>query len=362
MNILLLAPEIFTTDSGIPRILRLYLKACCAIAEKRGEHVNFVALNDSMVDTTELKPYSSPALDKWSVCSGDKVRFIRESLRLSKEADLIVCGHVAQLPVAWLARCFKRTLRYTLVAHGIEVWRPFSFWERRALKGAEKIYCISEFTRGEILRRVNLDESRLVVLPNALDPSLELSTASPAKPVEIPVILTVARLSRSDRYKGIDHLIEAMPAILRAEPAAKLRIVGRGDDRNRLYMRARELKVAGAVEFVGFVSDEKLREEFDRCRLFALPSEKEGFGLVYVEAMAHARPCLGARAGGTPEVITSETGVLVTYGDIPGLAAAVMSALTRSWSEAALLERARHFSYSQFQSRLAALLPGGPGS
>ena len=358
MRILLLAPEIFTTDSGIPRILRLYLKACCALAAQRNGRVNFVALNDSMVDTTELKTCSGTTLQEWSVCSGDKLRFVRESLRLGKESDFIICGHVAQLPVAWLARCFNRRLRYALVAHGIEVWRPFSFWERRALKGAERIFCISAFTRAEILKRISLDATRLVVLPNALDPLLALAAQTPVPRTESPIILTVARLARSDRYKGVDDLIEAMPEILRAEPAAKLRVVGRGDDRNRLYQRARELKVAGAVEFAGFVSDQSLREEFDRCRLFALPSEKEGFGLVYIEAMAHGRPCLGARAGGTPEVITDETGVLVPYGDVHAIAVAAVDALRRPWSEAALLARADHFSYSHFESRLASLLPG----
>ncbi|MDB6170447.1 MAG: hypothetical protein JWM88_3311, partial [Verrucomicrobia bacterium] len=352
-----LAPELLTTDSGIPRILRLNLKALCALMDPSGGRVSFLELNDSVVDTTDLKQCSGPSLAEWSVCSGDKVRFVREALRLSKGTDLIVCGHVAQLRVAWVTRFFRRRLRYVLVAHGIEVWRPFSFFTRQALRGADRIFCISEFTRGEILRRIKLDPDRLVVLPNALDPQLEPKPGAPAPPAEVPVILTVARLASADRYKGIDHLIAAMPEILKAEPRAKLRIVGRGDDQTRLYQLARGLKLAGAVEFAGFVADDQLRGEFDRCRLFALPSEKEGFGLVYLEAMAHGRPCLGARAGGTPEVITPESGLLVRYGDVPGIAAAAVESLRRPWDEAAIRARARHFSYPQFQARLAALLP-----
>ncbi|MBS0662235.1 MAG: glycosyltransferase family 4 protein [Verrucomicrobia bacterium] len=356
MRILLLAPELFTTDSGIPRMLRLYLKALCDLAGERGGQVDFVALNDVVVDTTELRPYSGPAFRRWSVCGRDKVRFIRESLRLGREADLIVCGHVGQLPVAWLARLLHRRIRYVLVAHGIEVWRPFTFWQRRALAGAERILCVSEFTRGELRRRTGLDAERFVVVPNALDPQL----APPAPPAPLPaepVILAVARLARSDAYKGIDHLIAAMPAIRAAEPRARLRIVGRGDDRDRLYQLARQLKVLEAVEFAGFVPNEQLHGEFERCRLFALPSQREGFGLVYVEAMAHGRPCLGARDGGTTEVITPETGVLVTYGDAPALAAAAVAALRRAWAPEPILARAEHFSYSQFRTRLASLLP-----
>jgi glycosyltransferase involved in cell wall biosynthesis len=357
VNVLLLAPELLTTDSGIPRILRLYLKALCELAAKRGGRVSFLALNGSVVDTVDLKRNSGPALQHWSVCSGSKVRFMREALRMSRSADVIICGHIAQLPVAWLARRMRPSLRYILVAHGIEVWRRFSVLEKLALLGAERVFCVSEFTRQEILRRVSVDPARLVVVPNALDPLLEPKAKGTVPRVAAPLILTVSRLSASDRYKGIDHLIEAMPAILRGEPKARLRIVGRGDDQTRLYELARSLRVATSVEFAGFVTDDKLQSEFDRCRLFALPSEKEGFGLVYVEAMAHGRPCLGARAGGTPEVITSETGVLVAPGDVAAIASAALAALQRDWDESAMLERARHFSYSQFRARLASLFP-----
>ena len=99
---------------------------------------------------------------------------------------------------------------------------------------------------------------------------------------------------------------------------------------------------------------------FARCRLFALPSLKEGFGLVYLEAMAHGRPCLGARAAATPEFVTETTGILVEAGNVPAIAAGLLEGLQRPWSEAAILERARHFSYQVFRERLAELLPLSP--
>src|SRR5450756_1074127 len=118
-----------------------------------------------------------------------------------------------------------------------------------------------------------------------------------------------------------------MPAIRAAVPGTTLRIVGRGDDLPRLRSLRNQLGVADAVEFLGFINDKRLAAELRSCRLFALPSKKEGFGLVFIEAMAHGRPCLGARAGGIPEVITEDTGVLVDYGDVPGIAAAASAAL-----------------------------------
>ena len=108
--------------------------------------------------------------------------------------------------------------------------------------------------------------------------------------------------------------------------------------------------------FAGYVGDSELHGEFARCRMFALPSQKEGFGLVYLEAMAHGRPCLGARSGGTPEVITPEAGVLVEYGDVPGIAAAIVAALGRAWPVGPVVGRSREFSYLRFKERLGSLL------
>ncbi len=356
MNTLLLAPELFTTDSGIPRMLRLYLKALCEIAGEKSE-VRFVSLNDATIEPSQLNFYSGPTLKKWSVCNRGKLKFIRETLRLSRGTQLIICGHVAQLPVAWLASWLRPGLRTILIAHGIEVWRPFTFWERLALRNAHRILCVSDFTRREILKHVEIDETRVVVLPNALDPALEHKSDTAVPGDSSPVILTVSRLTSSDRYKGIDHLIAAMPAILQARPETKLRIVGRGDDMPRLQNLARENKVDEAVEFVGFVSDEQLRTEFAQCTCFALPSQKEGFGLVYLEAMTAGKPCLAANAGGAPEVITPHSGIIVPYGDVPGIGDACIQIMAKKWDPRAIQTCAEEFSYSRFKDRLTDLLP-----
>jgi len=357
MNTLLLAPELFTTDSGIPRILRLYLKALCDLAGEN-DHVRFISLNDTSVDSADLRPYSNQhALDQWQTCNRDKRHFVRTALRLSADTKLIICGHVAQLPVAWLASWLRPGLRYSLVAHGIEVWRPFTFLQRRALKGAWRVFCVSAFTRAELLKNVRLDPARVVVLPNALDPELTPDGIdSVAITTSQPVILTVSRLSSADRYKGIDHLIEAMPAILQAAPGTKLRIVGRGDDRPRLQQLVRDHHVETAVEFAGYVDDRQLRHEFARCTVFALPSQKEGFGLVYLEAMAYGKPCVAANAGGAPEVITPASGLLVPYGDRAALATACGTALTTHWDAETIRACARQFSYPVFREHLNRLI------
>jgi glycosyltransferase involved in cell wall biosynthesis len=351
---LLLTPDLFSTDGGISRMLRLYLKALCEISGESDE-VRLLSLNDHLLDSTDLRRYTSGRLAEWEVCSRNKVKFCEAALRLGMRSNRIVCGHVAQLPLAWAACRFSRRKAYFLVAHGIEVWRPFSVLERRALLGADLILCVSEFTRRQLLDHCPVPPERTAVLHNALDPFMEPQAPAPAAGGP-PVILVVSRLSATESYKGIDHLIEAMPAVRAAVPDARLRIVGRGDALPSLQELARRRNLGEAVSFAGYVSDSELHGEFARCRMFALPSQKEGFGLVYLEAMANGRPCLGARSGGTPEVITPEAGVLVEFGDVPGIAAAIVAALGRPWPVGPLLERSREFSYLRFKERLGSLI------
>jgi glycosyltransferase involved in cell wall biosynthesis len=354
VNTLLLAPEIFTGDGGITRILRLYLRALCEIAGDAGT-VRLLSLNDAAVDPGMLARYSDHRLAEVRVCDRSRVRYIAAAFRMSAGCDRIVCGHVGQLPVAWAVSRLRPRIRTYLVAHGIEVWRPFSALERRAIRSASRVLCVSAYSRDRLLENCPMPPERAAVLPNALDPSLE--SAHPAEPPPgPPVILSVSRLSVADGYKGIGHLIEAMPALLVQVPGTRLRIVGRGDALPAMRALAERTGVGPSVDFLGFVPDERLQEEFAGCRLFALPSEREGFGLVYLEAMAHGRPCLGARAGGTPEVITEDSGVLVEYGNVPALAAALAGVLRRDWSIGPILERARRFSYGAFRGGLASLL------
>lgn len=350
----LLAPEIFSSEGGIPRILQLYLKALCDRADTNRE-IALVALNDTEIAGAELQRRVDGKLAASRACSRSKMRFVRDALELARGADTIVCGHIRQLPVAWLARRMNPRLRYYLVAHGIEVWRHFNLVERQALRGAERIFCVSEYTRGELLKHSAISPDRTVVVHNALDPYFAIDAGRPLAACP-PTILVVTRVTYADRYKGVQHMIEAMPGIRKAIPAAKLRIVGRGDDVPRLQRLVRQLNLDDAVQFAGYIEDAKLADEMRSCRLFALPSRKEGFGLVFLEAMAHGRPCLGAAAGGIPEVITDATGVLVPYGDVAAIASAAVDALRRNWDQQAIVARARQFSFANFTDRLTAQL------
>jgi len=354
MNTLLLLPALFATDGGIERILRLYVRAAGELT-REGGRVELIVLNDADIPAERLAPFATPALAAPITCGRHKLAFVWHTLRRARRSHRIICGHINLLRPALLARRFAPSAEVWLIAHGIEVWRPFSASEQRALVATDRILCVSDYTRRQLAANCpGLRADRLLVQPNALDPRFEAGPTA-ATAVERGLILAISRLVAAESYKGIDHLIAALPAIRAAVPAARLRIVGDGDDRPRLEALAAGSGVADVVEFTGRVSDDALQQHLASCELFALPSRGEGFGLVYLEALAHGKPCIAADAGGAPEVIDAASGALVPYGNVPALARACSVALQSIWDPASLRARAAGFSYEVFRRRLAVI-------
>src|SRR5580698_3466506 len=101
MKYLLMTPELFATEGGIARILRLYLKGLCELSAD-GDTVSLLSLNDRVGDSTDLRRYSNGRFQEWQVCSRRKLEFVKATFRMGMNSDVIVCGHIGQLPVAWL--------------------------------------------------------------------------------------------------------------------------------------------------------------------------------------------------------------------------------------------------------------------
>jgi phosphatidylinositol alpha-1,6-mannosyltransferase len=154
-------------------------------------------------------------------------------------------------------------------------------------------------------------------------------------------ILTVGRLVER---KGLDMVIRVLGRVRRAVGPVQYLIVGRGPDEGRLRALAREAKCEDAVRFIGYVPSEDLPAFYAASDVFAMPSRAlsrrdgvEGFGIVYLEAAAAAKPVVGGRSGGVPEVVRDGvTGRLVDPTDGDELAEVLIS-LLRDRVEAARL-------------------------
>jgi glycosyltransferase involved in cell wall biosynthesis len=150
---------------------------------------------------------------------------------------------------------------------------------------------------------------------------------------QTPVILTVGRLESSERYKGYDQIIKALPAIRREAPDARYMLVGKGADRPRIERLIAEVGVQEAVILAGFVPDDELAEYYNLCDIFAMPSRGEGFGIVYLEALACGKPVLAGNKDGSRDAIwDGELGLLVDPDDTAKIATEIIRVLRREHS------------------------------
>jgi phosphatidylinositol alpha-1,6-mannosyltransferase len=181
------------------------------------------------------------------------------------------------------------------------------------------------------------------------------------------VVLVVGRMLASERYKGHDELLDAWPLVASRVPDARLVFVGDGDDIARLRAKADDLGVASSVTLTGFLDDARLRSVYRSAAVFAMPSRDEGFGLVYLEAMAYGVPCIGSPHDAAGDVIEDQvSGYLISPDDTATLAARLVDLLTDEHRRHAMGEAGRrrvreHFGYSRFRDGLLTLLDDALG-
>jgi glycosyltransferase involved in cell wall biosynthesis len=366
-NTLLLIPSAFSETGGIQMFNRLLAKALSDLSAEHGARCEILSLKDQNVDvdTRYLPPGQT-----FRCFGGSRSAFAAAAAKsaATRRHDVILLGHVNFGSLALALRAITPTSRQWFFAHGIDVWGRLPFHRRYALRQADAIYAVSDYTRRRMAEMNSVDPERVSILHDALDPFWEerfgpmaSKTASPFR----PMILTVARLTPADRYKGVEDVLRALPHALRTIPELKYVVIGDGGDRQRLEGLARDLGVAERVEFRGRVSWEALAAAYAECALFVMPSRKEGFGIVFLEAALFGKPSLGARAGGIPEVLEDGiTGWLADRFEPEPLADSITRALSQPTRLTEVGVRARQsmkvrFGYDVFKHRLHDCLSVG---
>ncbi|MEW6320208.1 MAG: glycosyltransferase family 4 protein [Acidobacteriota bacterium] len=270
--------------------------------------------------------------------------------------DVVVCLHLHLLPA--IVPLLWRGARLLHVLVGIEAWRPLTGHEARVLRRASALLAISAHTAREFARH----NPAWPIAPRVLHPAQPAAAApAPRSPVPPGFVLLVGRAAREERYKGHDLLLDIWPEVRAHVPAARLVCAGGGDDLTRLRGRVRDEGLADAVTFTGAVSREELAALYRDCACVVLPSAKEGFGFVFLEAMAAARAVIAAPGAAEEIVVDGRTGVIVD----PSRPEAVRDAVTRLLADQGLRdclgqagrERVREaFSVERFHQGIAANL------
>ena len=319
--IVALLPELLS-QGGIQRMGQNVCAVLQELADDLGETCELLSLNDPKgLHQLEVAGRSFVVRG----FAKNKISFVWALLTKCFKTRILYLGHPNFAPLGLLCRFLNPSVRYVVSAYGLEVWHPLSALGRLGLQHANAVTSISDFTARKLIEVQGVDPAKIEVIPCVINAELLHANGNGAQPdsqrLSQKILLAVARLDTRERNKGLDEVILALPHLATTFPEVVFVIAGDGDDRSRLEELARKHGSSDRVVFKGGVSDKELVELYKSCDVFLMPSSQEGFGIVFLEAMAFKKPVIGGNHGGTPEVILdNETGFLVEHGDVDVLA------------------------------------------
>ncbi len=225
--------------------------------------------------------------------------------------------------------------------------------ERLNARRAPLVITTSMYCQRQISAHYGVPLERIAIVPEGID------VASWMAPVDLDQRdpATVLCVARQYPRKHIADLLRAWPSVVQQVPAAQLVIIGDGPEHDHLRWLAQQLQLTASVRMLGAVaSDDAVRAWYRRSSVFCLPSVQEGFGIVFLEAMASGLPIVSTSAAAIPEVVPhGVVGTLVGPGNIPALAAALIEQLQqpelrRAYAQAAQ-RHVRQFDWQHVADR-----------
>lgn len=308
MNVLLLTPA-FTCQSG----------GVQAHARHLATHLPHLP-GVKNVEIIELLPPTS--------CVGryrERIRTSFQSLKaLNPSFDLCWATHLDLSPLARLAQ-IKGGPSYILSCHGIELQKKLPLHKKWGLKGASTIAAVSRWTQSLLINQHKIQPDKAQVFPNTFTPPKEIPERSAARdflkerfPLSPgPVFFYLGRLRPEDREKGYGRVLEVIALLKKEKMPANFIAAGSGPDHDWLAYRAAELGVSNQFFCPGRIPENELPLYYAGADLFTMPSTKEGFGIVFLEALSHGTPVLaGNRDGSREPLMDGQLGLLCDPTDI----------------------------------------------
>nr|WP_242691542.1 glycosyltransferase family 4 protein [Pedobacter sp. SYSU D00823] len=252
----------------------------------------------------------------------DTFRFIWGAIKEGRNAKFLILTHINLALPALLIKLINPSVKIFLVAHGIEIWAPLNKVQAKLLKACYRILAVSKYTKKRIGDTYPAIKNKINVLNNCLDPFYVPATTFEKpeylqkrygiKPDE-KVMITLCRLVSTEKYKGYDTVIESLSE-LKKDFKIKYILLGKYDELEfqRISSIVEQEGLQDQVVLAGFVKDEELADHFLLGDLFIMPSVKEGFGIVFIEAAASGMPVIaGNKDGSVDALLDGKLGPLV---------------------------------------------------
>jgi len=354
VNILVLLTDAYGGRGGIAKFNRDLSRALSA------EPLSAQVTALPRVAPVESIEHVPPRVDYHADASGAKLTYAWNVLRHAFSVqhstfDGVICGHINLLPVAVLAAWLQRA-PLLLILHGIDAWTPHdSGIVRMLLPQVDRFVTVSQHTKERFLEWAPLRADQGCVVPDCID--LNAYSPGPKRDDLLDryglhdrtVLLTLGRLSSDEQYKGHDEVLEVLPDLAKEIPDVAYLICGDGDDRPRLERKAERLGLSDRVVFAGYVPEDEKEAHYRLADAFVMPGWGEGFGIVYLEAMACGVPVVASSADASQEAVRNgRLGTVVDPDDPGSVKAGILEALR---APQGVPEGLDYFSVERFRER-----------
>ena len=347
---------------GIARYTRHLFDALQADPMKM--RVSALSLHDREVGRNPWTAITLATSAKTKMRSVNRLLFLASicTTMMTKRPALIICAHINLAPLAlWTQSIFGS--EYIVITHGIDVWDVKKGLLYRSLQRARLVIAASNYTKARLIEN-GIDPMKIRVLQNPVDTAafypapVNLALKQRLALEHKTVLLTVGRMSTRERYKGHDIMLQVMQKL---DASFVWLVVGEGDDAPRLQRHAETLGVAEKIRFLGRIDDADLNDYYNLCDCFVMPSTAEGFGIVFLEAMACGKPVVASKTDGSIEpLMNGKLGFLVDPKNVDEIVSAISRAVTpgdtRTKPEFLRGEVTRNFGTQAFRKKLKEIL------
>jgi asparagine synthase (glutamine-hydrolysing) len=314
---LFLTLKTFSHTGGIEKVNRILMKAGTDI---QSEHlIRFHA--KSLYDDKPDEKYITKR--RFEGFEGRLIPFIYSSVKKGIQCDVVMFSHINLAMVGLLIKFLNPKTKILLQAHGIEVWGKQSLIKKLFLKNADLVLPVSQFTKSNLLKHQGLENEKCMVFHNSLDPYFNTDkniaientlTERHQLNAKDCILVTLTRLVSTEKYKGYDKVIAALAQIKITNPNFKYLILGKYDESEyrRVTALIAKLDLSKQIILCGYIADEEISSYFNLANLFVMPSQKEGFGIVFIEAMACGLPVIAGNVDGSVDALMNgELGILI---------------------------------------------------
>lgn len=369
-GVLFLTLRVFSATGGIENVCRIIGKALCETADSEKGKPEILSMYDEDKDAKD-NPYFLATIFKGF--SRSKLRCSLHAITKGVKKNVIILSHVNLLPVGWVIKKLSPSVKLVLFTHGIEIWKPLSPFKKKMIQGCDQVIAVSEYTRQQVISQQGVSADKCLVINNCLDPFLSVPSGS-AKNKKLlekyrlgqddVILFCLTRLAATERHKGYDKVIKAIPAVQQHSQKRIVYIIaGKYTEDEAAFIKniAADAGIEDDVILTGFVPANEMADHFEMADIYVMPSSKEGFGIVFIEAMYYGLPVIAGNKDGSADALAGgEFGLLVNPDDQPGIEQAIITMLNNKKSFTPFRESVTEkFGYEQYREKIERLVSVG---